>query len=126
MFRAMKTRRPAFRLIALLCVMALQVQAWAAASPSCRRNTTHAGAAHAGCLFHHGSREPAPSGWPSAPFGCHKCMLKCGLGLYHPVTSGIQTARAVTLSESTALPEHHFYWYAPDPLLRPPIASPVS
>jgi hypothetical protein len=126
MFRAMRTSRPAFRLIALLCVMAFQVQAWAAASLPCRHNTVHPGAAEAACALHHGSRQLAPPRWPGAPFDCHKCMLECGLGLYHPVTSGIRIARALTLSEPTVLAEHHFYRFAPQRLLRPPIASSVS
>jgi hypothetical protein len=122
----MRTGRPPLRLIALLCVITLQVQAWAAASLPCRYSAMHAGAAQAACPFHHGKHQPAPSRSPGAPFDCHKCMLQCGLGLYHPVTSGIRIARALTLSEPTALAEHHFYRFAPQRLLRPPIASSVS
>lgn len=122
----MRTGRPPLRLIALLCVITLQVQAWAAASLPCRYSAMHAGAAQAACPFHHGKHQPAPSRSPGASFDCHKCMLECRLGLYHPVTGGTGIARALTLSEPTALAEHHFYRLAPDRLLRPPIVSPIS
>jgi hypothetical protein len=122
MFRAVKRNRLWLRLIALFCLITVQVQAWAALAIPCghSRLSAHVDSA---CESHRSEPETQPPEHRFKLLDCHKCALGYALGVYHPTTSSIPVS--LTLLTEPRFPgrDPHFYRFIPDPLLRPPIAA---
>jgi hypothetical protein len=79
--------------------------------------------ASSACPLHRAGPALERSGRPAPLLDCHKCVLGCALGVYHPAASGIVIPSVPLTAAHDPLPDLDFYSLALPPILRPPITG---